>query len=93
MSIYSPPSRGYWKITLKDIESIIAENHDTIIITIDGSGAIWEYGAGKITINKGSAEWEYLFNHIVNLNSFKNDNENTNSKKIPMKFRNCFSKA
>ncbi|GAB4416702.1 MAG: hypothetical protein OHK0056_25220 [Bacteriovoracaceae bacterium] len=57
---------------------------------VAGTGARWQGGPGKIVVDKGSSEWNYLIHHIAQLNSFVNDDENTNSVNVPRELRNKF---
>lgn len=82
--------RGYWKVTRRDLEEASLDRYQGIIFHINGTGARWQGGRGKIVINKGSAEWTYLIHHIANLNSFVSDHENTNSVNVPRELRGCF---
>jgi hypothetical protein len=85
MAFFSAPVRGYWKVRKVELE--LAQDYDGIEFPIDGTGANWEDGQGKVSIHKNSKEWNYLYQHISNLDSFRNKNENSSSKKIPSELR------
>lgn len=88
MSNYQTESRGYWKVTKKDLKN--AEAFDGIEFPIDGTGELWTDGQGTIIIRKNSDEWDYLYEHIQKLDSFVSSGENTSSKSVPGKLRSCF---
>lgn len=85
---YITETRGYWKVKRIDLEQ--GQDEDCIIFPINGTGANWQGGIGRVVVYRDTPEWTFLFENIANQQCFINKNEQTNSKNVPVPLRGCF---
>jgi len=78
----------YWIVTIQDLMDAERPEFDGIDFNIENPGLRWKGNTGILCIQKGSDEWNYLYQHIAKLHSFITDTRNTSSVDVPSLFRN-----